>query len=64
MQDLHNDQYKTGFDRNTKNGTVNAYCYLRSKNDRLLITVHLVQRLIQETDYQSLYSSLLSKIYN
>jgi len=37
MQDLHNDQYKTGFDRNTKNGTVNAYYHLRSKNDRLLI---------------------------
>jgi hypothetical protein len=37
MQDLHNDQYKIGFDRNTKNGTVNAYYHLRSKNDRLLI---------------------------
>lgn len=29
-----------------------------------LSTVRLVQMLIQETDYQSLYSPLLSKIYN
>ena len=36
-QDLHNDQRKTGFDRNTKNGTVNACYHLRWKNDRLLI---------------------------
>ncbi|OEU08547.1 hypothetical protein FRACYDRAFT_249439 [Fragilariopsis cylindrus CCMP1102] len=36
-QDLHNNQRKTVFDRNTKNGNVNAYYHLRWKNDRLFI---------------------------